>query len=230
MERRPVTGAIEPDWLAYSHELQAGKRNRLLLPYQGRPRSFVWVDIRRDGSVVMGLGMRADRMERRAHRRASNEPLSAKLLASLGESEVPRGFHLTFHASGIIHSGGPRTYRAPPTGPAPHQLCTIDFAHPMRFEAVQARPQDVILPYHLQDDAAVRGCVTVAPEGAAAFFAGVPRQTAIVFRCLNREGWTVLYLQLSLFQRDSGWPADTNITWVSQDAQNHGFTERPADG
>ena len=230
MERRPVTGVIEPNWVAYSHELLAGKRCRLLLSYQGKQRSLVWLDIRPDSSVVMGLGMRADRMERRAHRRASNEPLSVKLEASLGESDVPRGFHLTFHASGIIHSGGPRTYRAPPTRPGPHQLCAIDFAHPSLFEAVQPRPQDVILPYRLQEDTAVRGCVTVAPEGAAAFFAGVRVQTAVVLRCLNRDGSTVLYLQVSLLQRDSGWSADTNITWASQDAQKHGFKERPGDG
>jgi len=72
--------------------------------------------------------------------------------------------------------------------------------------------------------------VTVAPEGAAAFFAGVRVQTAVVLRCLNRDGSTVLYLQVSLLQRDSGWSADTNITWASQDAQKHGFKERPGDG
>ena len=88
----------------------------------------------------------------------------------------------------------------------------------------------MILPYHLQEDAAIRGCVTVAPEGAAAFFAGVPIQTSIVLQCLNRDGSTLLYLQLSLLQRDSGWSADTNITWISQDARKHGFTERPLDG
>ena len=69
----------------------------------------------------------------------------------------------------------------------------------------------------------------VAPEGAAAFFAGVRVQTAVVLTCLNRDGSTVLYLQASLLQRDSGWSADTSITWVSQDAQKHGFKEPPAD-
>ena len=229
MEQRPVSGVVEPNWLAYSHDLLAGKRSRLLLPYQGKLRSLVWVDIRRDGSVVMGLGMRATRMERRVHRRASNEPLSGGLKASIGESDVPRGFHLTFHASGIVHSGGPSTYRAPPTRPGLHQLCAIDFAHPSLFEAVQPRPQDVTLPYRLEEDTAVRGCVTVAPEGAAAFFAGVRVQTAVVLHCLNRDGSTLLYLQVSLFQRDSGWSADTNITWVSQDAEKHGFKERTMD-
>ena len=43
--------------------------------------------------------------------------------------------------------------------------------------------------------------------------------------CLNRDGSTVLYLQASLLQRDSGWSADTSITWVSQDAQKHGFKD-----
>lgn len=228
LAREVVAGVREQGWITYSADIRAGKGVRLLAPYGRALRSLMWVDARPDASVVMGLGTKVDTAVRRARRRASAEPLPMNLQAGPVEGRVPPEFHFTFHASGVIHSGGPTTYRQATSAPGPHQLCTIDFAHPMCFPAVQPRARDVVLPDALRDEEAVRGRLTITPEDGAVFFEGIPRQTAVLLRCLSGSGAPLLTLQVSLLHCRPRWTSDTTVTWVSQDGWRHGFGDRGA--
>ena len=174
MERRGFVGVTGSKWSAYLHELVAGKRTKLLLVYRGAYRSMLWLDVRPDGSVVVGAGLPAASMERRARRRASDRLLPAKLSAAVGESQVPPGLHMSLHTSGVINVRGVRAYRAPLAGPEPHQLCALDFAHPGLHPPVERQPQDVVLPYSPRDEASVRGRLTIMPSEVVAFFDDAP--------------------------------------------------------
>jgi len=227
MERRPIVGVNGPQWSAYSHEPRVGKRTRFLLAHGGVYRPVVWVDVRPDSSVVVGTGMLATTMERGAWRRASNQPLPAKVVAALGKSPVAPGTHFSFHRSGVINAGGARTYRAPLSTQAPQQLCGVDFAHPSLFPAVAVKRRDVVLPYVPRDDASIRGRLTVVPDPLVVFFDDAPVQIAILLPCRWPDDTVRLYLQVSLLEREIPWRQDTTFVHVSQDAAVHGFHEQP---
>lgn len=223
VERLGIAGITGPHWSAYVHTVPARKRVRLILKLGRSYRSLAWFTVLRDRSVVLGIGMQYTTLVRTARRRGTDAALPAKLSAGLGERSAPEGHHLTFHTSGVINeTGGPRTYRASLSSASPHQLCSIDFAHPALFRTTEPRPLDVILPYVPLEHTAVRGRLTVVPDAAAVFFDDTPVQTAIVFSV--QDGRRVaLPLQFSLLNRNVPWPAETNVISVSQDPAVHGF-------
>jgi len=224
MERSIVTGVVGPKWSAFSHEIPARTHIQLLLPWGPTARSVVWFSVRRDGSVVVGFPQSYSTIARTAHRRGTDEPLPPKLAGSLGERPVPKGHHLTFHTSGVINEvGGARGYRAPITEDKPHQLCTIDFCHPMIYPAATPNATRILVPYRARPATATRGCLVAVPSEAAAFFMDAVEQTAVVFSAKDERGRLVRRLQLSLFDRGVPWPKDSQPTTVTQDAAKHGF-------
>ncbi len=224
MERLLIAGNSVSNWAAYVHAVPARRRMRLIVRLGSSYHCLVWFTVLRDRSVALGIGMQYSTLVRTARRRRTDEPLPAKLAAGLGERSAPKGHHLTFHTSGVINeTAGPRTYRASLSSTGPHQLCGIDFAHPGLFRKVEPGALDIILPYELLQHRAVRGRLTLVPEGSAVFFEDAPVQTAVLFLVQERDS-VVLRLQFSLLNRKVAWPSETTVLSVSQDAAVHGFS------
>jgi len=224
MERSVVTGVVGPKWAAFSHDVPARARIQLLLPWGPTARSVVWFSVRRDGSVVVGFTESYSSIERTSRRRGTEERLPPKLAASLGEGPRPKDHHLTFHTSGVVNErGGARGYRAPITEDKPHQLCTLDFGHPMIYPVTAPDPIRILLPYRARPETATRGCLVVVPTEAAVFFQDAGEQTAVVFSAKDKQGRLVRRLQVSLFDRGIPWPSYSKVITVTQDAAKHGF-------
>lgn len=210
----------------FEEDVRVGARIRLLMPFGQTLRPLLFLNPRPDGSIVCGSGKRYDRLLRTARRRDSTEPLPPKVDATIGEVQLPPGFHLTFHTSGIINScPGARTYRSPLVKPGLHQLCRIDFEHPAYLPAARSRATDVILDGDFRFTHALRGMLTLIPDGTAAFYTDVAEQVVFILNVRARDHRATNKLQFSIFATDQPWPAETTITWVSQDAQSHGFSE-----
>jgi hypothetical protein len=212
------------DSQVWEGDVPAGKRSRVLFPVVEGARALVFLDLRPDGSVVCGLAKRVMTVAHTARRRASMEPLPAKILATLDDTPMPAGGHLTFHASGVVNSPvGARTYRAPLGSSAPHQLCVFRIEHPKTFPLVAPRKSDIILPGPLDTTYAIELKLTVPPEDTVVFYTDVPWQTVI--RLAGRKGdQLVQTLQLSLLGTRRPWPNETRIEYVSQDPTVQGFS------
>jgi hypothetical protein len=223
---REITKIVNraPNSLVFEENIPLGARIRLLMPFGQTLRSLLFVNPRPDGSIVFGPGKRHDSAVRTAARRTPTYELPPKLAAALGEVRLPPDFHLTFHASGVINSGGgARTYRSPLTKPGPHQLCRINFEHPGYTPPTRARSNDVILDGEFRLTHALQGMLTLIPDGAAVFYADIAEQVAFILNVHRADKRAAYKLQLSIFGTNEPWPTETTLTWVSQDAQTHGF-------
>lgn len=204
---------------AFEDDLRIARKARLLLPLGATFRPLIFFSLRPDGSIVCGPAFRRDRVLRTARRRASSDPLPPKLQAALGETPMPKDFHITFHQSGVVNAlGDVRTYRAPFSMPSPHQLGLFRFEDPRQLppEKDPGR-RDIVLPGQYRTESALEGKLTLVPEGTVVFYSDVSEQFAFVFNALHKDGTVQYRLQFSILATDKPWPTETTIVWVSQD-------------
>ena len=200
------------------------QRVRLLVPFESTLRQLLFLKVCPDGSIVCGSGIKSGSYRFIARRRASSEPLPDKVRAEVGEGHVPPGFHLTFHTTGVINCTlGARTYRAALTGTKPHQLCLFRFQHPRALRQVTWEAPDLTLPIAIDPSRALDGQLTLIDSDAPVVLGNRGPQIAVILDLLGGEGRDQLSVQLSLYHRLAPSPDATEMTWVSQDAVQHGF-------
>jgi hypothetical protein len=208
---------MPPGASTWVHGVRLGKRFRILLPLEATVRSLLFLNPTPDGSLVCGPGKFAPILSRSSRRLNPSNPLPRSLVSDQGDRPCPPDFHLTFHASGIVNSGGARTYKAPFAESETTQLCRVRFRHPGYLREVTHRPSDVVLPGELRTTTAVEAALTILPNDAAVFFAHTKEQVAFVFRVLRAPGDVAYSFQLSLLAADDPWPQETTFEWASKD-------------
>lgn len=212
----------------FTGTIKAGARSRLLLAYGRTLRPLLWIRVGRDGSVYFGPGKPYLRYSATARRRSSDAALPTGH-EPVSDAPLPADFHLSFHASGIVNSIDQRTYRTALRQPrSPQQLCLIEFEHPRYLPLVTQRQRDVVLPFSLDERIPLAANLLVCEPGTVARFGDVPsHQTAVVLTVEGAVPGVRLALQVSLWQRPGAvWRDVTEVTWVSQDPEKHGFRTR----
>jgi hypothetical protein len=188
---------------------------RLVLPWRDSLRAILWIRVGHDGSVYAGTPKLYAEIQRSARRR-DGQPLPNGIVEDSGPLPFPKDFHASFHASGVIHVAGARSFRKALNTPGIHQLFHVDLASPEGALEALPRPRDVVLPHQMSGDRGLRILVSRVPEASVMFVEEVPVQSAVILDVIeSRELRQPVHLQLSLLEQSHGWSVETQLVWVS---------------
>jgi hypothetical protein len=213
MARRIDLGAAaraHPDLnIAGAWDLPPKRRTRILLEYRGAWRPLLWVEFAQDGSVYLGPRLTEITVARHGSvpiNRQGNTTIDVTRAKDIADRAKVRGGRLSFHASGVVHMGEKRIFRAPLEelrgDSRQNLLCAIVVQHPSTYGAVtDFRKRDIRLPYPIDERRPMFGIVYIAEQGTETVFPqkGATRQADLIFHCngLSRAPDLALHVVLA---------------------------------
>jgi hypothetical protein len=203
------------------YECSAGDRVRVLVEYGNAWRPIFWVMVRRDGSVYLAPRYKKIGTMRVGSARITDGKVYVKYADGrpVSTPELLKAPKVSFHASGVVHAGDARSFRASLRGiDRPQLLCKVVFQHPSAFAPeLEIRPRDILLRYPISEARPVVGEIHVAPEGDPLEIrplAGAGHQVNLILTYSSLQDTPNMAVRLRFWDGPTGpWPPNSYVLW-----------------
>jgi hypothetical protein len=132
----------------FKFDIRGQDKVRLLFSYDGLVRPFFWFSMGKDGSIYAGIRKTKSTFAKTGTKSTSDNSIRIQYDEGipLSSADGPLSSKISMHASGVVHSQGPRVVRPPLRGlKHPTLLSMIILQHPRDFDPVKSvRNRDVI--------------------------------------------------------------------------------------
>ena len=219
----------DPKPAALVFDLALRQVTRLVLDHSNQLRGVLWLAVRPDLTVVLGLHRAAAIALRDQKPAKGGEPVTFQFKNAeiVSDTRVLRSLHITFHPSGAVNAAGQRSWLPEWRKLAsPRQLCSICLEEPSRYPIIPAiRKRDTIIHYQPDPNQQLVARLLVSPPGAPVILEDPSAgDLTLAYDLRQPDGSVGLRVQLTIRERALGsWPDRTIICWS---AENH---ERPSE-
>ncbi len=176
-----------------------------------------WYQIKKDGSIYLGPRLENVTSMRTGAKRTEHGSLTISYEEGqeIKDPALLKG-KISFHASGVIHGAGSRSFREPIRDISKQEeLCRVLFAHPSTFDTItDIRKKDICLNYPHDEGSPLQAIFFIAPRASASLVRvnGAVYQINLLFPFSSLEGVPDLLIQFILFHSSSGaWPPYTYL-------------------
>lgn len=200
---------------------------RISFTYKEFIRPFIWVVVKKDGSILLGRSPSGNELFPKIGMAVSNDG-SATIKYDEGvevqEPDALKKAKVSFHASGVVRANIPaeglRSFNKSLRDMSePMHLCSIVFQHPSQYKSIETiRKQDIVLNYPFDEKFPLSCDVYATPLGhqPLPLIHDAKEQVPVILWYRNLDNMPDLEVRFYFYHNAGGlWSPYTYIVWIN---------------
>jgi len=206
-------------------EPKINKSVRITFIYKDTIRPFIWVVVKKDGSILLGKSPSGKQLFPKmgtGTTKGGSVTIKYDEGTDIQELDALQKAKVSFHASGVVKTNIPteglRTFNKPLRDiSAPVHLCSVLFQHPLQFNPIETiRKQDIVLKYPFDERCPLACDVYAAPlaHQPLPLIRDAKTQVPVILWYRNLDYMSDIEIRLLFYHNTDGpWPPYTYIVW-----------------